>query len=258
MAETPSSAEVERELRALRARAYGPTPDIQDDPVALARLSELESARVARETVPTNANPAVDTARSATSTDPPSAPAADPAAMEAGLTKTSAGDPSPSAWRRATSTTASRILLVAATVVIGLAIIWTIDWTVDRLQSPRPDATLAPIGEEADDQILELIAVAPELDRSTLRGYQAYRGLEVWFAHHQDGLECLLAIERASDSIITANCAPPEAEVRLEVGGYPESAEIHYEDGLNPGSVIRFTPSGDMMDVFLFPASAAD
>ncbi|MBD3943066.1 hypothetical protein IF188_15325 [Microbacterium sp. NEAU-LLC] len=33
------------ELRALRARAYGPDADIQDDPVALARLRELEDVR---------------------------------------------------------------------------------------------------------------------------------------------------------------------------------------------------------------------
>ena len=32
------------ELRALRARAYGPDADIQDDPVAMARLHELEAA----------------------------------------------------------------------------------------------------------------------------------------------------------------------------------------------------------------------
>lgn len=37
------SADLE-ELRALRARAYGPAPDIADDPVALRRLAELEAA----------------------------------------------------------------------------------------------------------------------------------------------------------------------------------------------------------------------
>ena len=38
----------ERELRELRARAYGPHADIQRDPAALARLTELEAARVRR------------------------------------------------------------------------------------------------------------------------------------------------------------------------------------------------------------------
>ena len=36
----------ENELRELRARAYGPNADIQSDPVALARLSELEAAHM--------------------------------------------------------------------------------------------------------------------------------------------------------------------------------------------------------------------
>ena len=41
----PSDAE--RELNELRARAYGPHPDIQADPAALARLTELEAAHIA-------------------------------------------------------------------------------------------------------------------------------------------------------------------------------------------------------------------
>ena len=36
----------ENELRELRARAYGPNADIQSDPAALARLSELEAAHM--------------------------------------------------------------------------------------------------------------------------------------------------------------------------------------------------------------------
>ena len=45
MDEAPTSPDLERELRDLRARAYGPDSDIQDDPVALARLAELEARR---------------------------------------------------------------------------------------------------------------------------------------------------------------------------------------------------------------------
>jgi len=40
---TPTDPSSDDELRALRARAYGPLADIHDDPVALARLQELES-----------------------------------------------------------------------------------------------------------------------------------------------------------------------------------------------------------------------
>ena len=48
------------ELRALRARAYGPDADIQDDPVALRRLSELEQR--ARPAVTAAAAPGQDAA----------------------------------------------------------------------------------------------------------------------------------------------------------------------------------------------------
>lgn len=50
------STAADEELRALRARAYGPTADIEDDPAALRRLQQLEARRqptpAAEEVVP--------------------------------------------------------------------------------------------------------------------------------------------------------------------------------------------------------------
>lgn len=50
------STAADDELRVLRARAYGPTPDIEDDPAALRRLQQLEGRRqskaVAEDVVP--------------------------------------------------------------------------------------------------------------------------------------------------------------------------------------------------------------
>jgi len=256
MGETPSAADAKQELRALRARAYGPNGDIQDDPVALARLSELESARVAIEIAPTSSDLAMDASRLAVGAGHASAADADPALVDAGPTEISAEKPTRSLWRRARTTTSNRVWLVAGTVVVILALIWAIDWVL----SSHPDATLAPIAEEADVQTLNLIDSTPilQIDSSSLRGYEAYRGLELWSAQDAEGFECLLAIERASDNLIAANCAPPDAGLRLEVGGYPESGEVRYEDGLTPGSVIRFTLSGARIDVLLFPAAASE
>lgn len=42
------STAADEELRALRARAYGPTADIEDDPAALRRLQQLEARRQPR------------------------------------------------------------------------------------------------------------------------------------------------------------------------------------------------------------------
>lgn len=56
------------ELRTLRERAYGPAADIHDDPVALARLHELENAGRAADGAVTSASPAP--ASSATDASP--------------------------------------------------------------------------------------------------------------------------------------------------------------------------------------------
>ena len=57
---TPSRlSDAERELNDLRARAYGPKPDIEADPAAIARLIELETAHVAAAT-PFNVTASVD------------------------------------------------------------------------------------------------------------------------------------------------------------------------------------------------------
>lgn len=256
MGETPPAADAEQELRALRARAYGPNGDIQDDPAALARLSELESTRIAKEFAPQSADLATDAAGLAAGARPASAADADPALMGASATTIPIGEPTRSLSRRATATTMSRVWLVAGIVIVTLALIWAVDWVL----SPSRDATLAPIAEEADSQILNLIASTPilQIDSSSLRGYETYRGLELWSAQDAEGFECLIAIERESDNLIAANCAPPDAGLRLEVGGYPESGEVHYEDGLTSGSVIRFTLSDARIDVFLFPAAASE
>ena len=49
------SESVDEELRVLRERAYGPDADIHDDPSALARLHELESADASAEPAPRSA-----------------------------------------------------------------------------------------------------------------------------------------------------------------------------------------------------------
>lgn len=63
------------ELAALRRRAYGPHADIADDPVALARLTELER-RPDRKAAPTAAQPATTSAVPTAPTASPDAPVA--------------------------------------------------------------------------------------------------------------------------------------------------------------------------------------
>lgn len=79
-------AEHEDELRMLRARAYGPSPDIHTDAVAVARLEELEAAARERDASP-SAHAAADT-ETDTGTEPVAAP---DAALEADAASASLG-----------------------------------------------------------------------------------------------------------------------------------------------------------------------
>lgn len=67
----------DEELRALRARAYGPTADIAHDHTAIQRLQELESRRARTEIEPTNVVTSTSVADSITSAELPSPPAND-------------------------------------------------------------------------------------------------------------------------------------------------------------------------------------
>ena len=140
---TPSRpSDAERELNDLRARAYGPEPDIEADPAAIARLIELETAHVAAAT-PVNVPASVD--NRAADAAPTSAPARDsvaasPAAPKAEPTipTTSREGSARSLWQRATLTL-SREWFVLGSIVVA-AILGSAAW----LLAPHPDGTLHP------------------------------------------------------------------------------------------------------------------
>ena len=256
-----SPPDLEHELSELRARAYGPLPDIQDDPAALARLRELEEAHT----------------RSAAMTDAdaraPAMAAAGPrlvhvgaflAAEAAGTDSTAAGgrtraaDPldevSASQVPPRRLTASRRVMLTSAAVVIVLALAYVVTW----LLQPHPDATLRPIETSVGDEVPGLYAIAfREVDTSTLRAYESYRGLEPLVAVNERGWVCLIAINLEDRVFFGIDCPPPGADPFIEVPVLAGRDDF-FEGEVPEGSVIRLILHDDVVSVFLHPAPPAD
>jgi hypothetical protein len=242
-----SPSDAERELDELRRRAYGPHPDIQFDPAALARLTELEAARTAsppdgadteigEPAAAADGAPVAVSAWAASRADRP-----DPAAAIAPVVASSEGSPR-SLWHRLR---ARRSSFVAGALVAFFALAYTVAWLV----GPHPDATLYPVADEADGVVLSLLEfLGADANPSSIRGYQPYRGVEPWFSEERQGFQCFMIVERSSRTVDGANCVPPGVDLFADIGA----------EGLPDGSIIRFHYRGDSVDVFLYPASEAD
>lgn len=260
-ASSPSS-DAERELHELRRRAYGPHPDIQADRAASARLAELETARTGH---PPEGD-GTKTHKPAAAAD--SAPVADVARTVSGADQwdtaagiapavTSSNDPSRSRWHSiwhyATATRTRRSWFVAGALVVLFALAYAVEWII----GPHSDATLHPTEDEADDVVfLMLDVLGADVDRSSLRGYEPYRGVEPWFFVDRQGLQCFMIIDRSGPTVDGANCVPPGVELFADIGAWPLLGDESME-GLPDGSIIRFQYRGDSVDAFLYPASEA-
>ncbi|WP_248761610.1 hypothetical protein [Pseudarthrobacter sp. SSS035] len=258
-----SRSDAERELDELRRRAYGPHPDIQSDPAALARLAELEAARTAS---PRAATPGTDV------TAPAAAPGSGSVAhptwtrivdewpdSTTSIVAESRIGPTSSIWRRLTATRVRRYSFIAGALAVFLAGVFTVAWIV----RPHPDATLHPVADEADVVVLSMLEFLSTLEfpwgeaagQSSFRGYQQYRGVEPWFFVDGRGYRCFMLISRSGPFVDGANCVPPGVDLFADIGGDSLSADDGMED-LPNGSIVRFHYRGDSVDVFLYPASS--
>jgi hypothetical protein len=250
MSESATPSQRDQELRELWARAYGPHSDIQDDPEALARLAELESVRLDEHA---SAGPGEHASQEPSELTPEPAAVVEapmPDAMVAGSEPVQPRSP----WQKVGATPTGRVWLIGGSLVVIIAIISAVTWFAPR----RPEATLQPIGVEVDARILSAASHAPlaELDTTTVRGYEAYRGLEPWVAEGAQGSSCLMVIERATLRAI--RCAPPEAELTVDIGAWPLDSTYPYMEGLADGTVIRFQLHGDIVDAYVYPPSTTD
>ena len=252
----PPLSDADRELNGLRARAYGRDHDIEADPAALARQVELEKARAA-DTAPHPRTELPILAAEAPSTTPAHPPPqedpaqpADPAVEDA-ATASSRGGLWRSLWRRATSTRTRRTSFLAGAVVVVVIVGYAVRW----LDATIPDATLRPLANEGDRQVIQMMSdIEFEGDVSTLQKYEPYRGVEPWSIVHPEGYLCLMAADRVESTMLNAQCVPPGTELFVNLGAWPAFDEA-FAEGLPDGSVIRWHLREGAVDVFLYPAS---
>ena len=257
-----SRSDAERQLDELRRRAYGPHPDIQSDPAAQLRLTELEAARTASPRTATGTD--VTTPAAAPDSGPVAHPTwtriidePDPAISIAPVAESRSGSTS-SIWRRLTGTRVRRYSFMAGALAVFLAGVFTVAWIV----RPHPDATVHPIADEPDVAVLTMLNFLSTLEfawgeadgQSSFRGYQPYRGVEPWFFVDGRGYHCFMLISRSGPYVDGANCVPPGVDLFADIDGSNLPADDGTQD-LPNGSIVRFHYRGDSVDVFLYPAS---
>jgi len=258
------SSDADREIAELRARAYGPHPNIGADPTALAKLREFEATHIAH--VEQRADAATSESAAGRAVAPTAAPAdtastgdqvapqptgsvadAPPLAVRKG--------PSRSLWRRATATWWTRLAWAVGALVVAGGIVAT----VRLVSAPRPSATLPATAAEADNRVRELVVEEVpwlEIDTSTLRAFGSYLGLEIWSGVNAFDSPCLVAVHRANDVLSEGRCAPFPADLIMDVSSSGDGFEGF--DGVAGNGIIRFILRGDTVDAYVHLMTDAD
>jgi hypothetical protein len=247
----------DRELDELRARAYGPHPDIDADPAALARLVELEVAHLASVVLVSHTD-----ARGAPVADAAPATVPDAAHVHAVLTlpvtemlPLTSGERSwRSLWRSATAPRWHRARTLAGSIVIGATLLSAAAW----LLGPHPAATLRPVDAEPELFVTELLVsrgMSP--DSATLRQFEPYRDTDLWSVEDGSGLRCLIAWDRGHSGRFEFECVPPDAELFVDLGAWPEAGD-DFGEWLPDGSIVRFHVRGNFVDAYDYVASGPD
>jgi len=148
--------------------------------------------------------------------------------------------------RRATPARWRQIALSAGVLAVATAVLTT----VSLVSAPRPDATLQQTAIEADGRVLSLVRFEQpwlEIDGSTLRAYGAFLGVQLWAAQDAFGSPCLIAMERSKGMIADVRCAPPPADLFVDVSSDGESSDGHTRKG-----IVRFFLRGDAVDAYIY------
>ena len=234
-----ASSDADRELNDLRARAYGPDPDIDTDPAAHARLVELEAAHLATwAAVPAAVDVVADKAE----------PTAEPPSDMHPVTPSEGDRGSP--WHPATATRGRRLWILAGSILVVVMLISALTW----LLGPQPDATQHPIAVETEFQPAGvMVGQGVNADSSTIRQYEAYRDIKLWSLTDDRGYSCLVAYEQGLSGRFQFQCVPPGTELFVDLAADPEGGDA-FGEWLPDDGFVRFQLRGAGVDVYLPPA----
>jgi hypothetical protein len=271
---TAQTPDLTRELDELRRRAYGPDGDIADDPVAEARLRELEKVlRPAAATpsapadgradVPVEAGPlreGVWSEHAAPDSDDVPPHGDEGVAAEAGGRPAPAGDadeakPGASIWTKRRRRIA--VLALAGAVVVGVVI----GWAATALSQPRPTTSLSLVDRSPnvgsrEAELVSFLGSAGVTPVSLIR-FASYGHVEVWGARTEAGADCLLVTGPGSQMIFHGlNCTPAGLTQEVDLQSTP-GFETMLPHPLPGGSVVRFVRDGDSVDVWTAVAPAS-
>lgn len=253
------------ELRLLRERAYGPGADIHDDPVALARLRELEEAGARTDAAPSQPGGSEPPFSESVSPDPASPEPAASAAAEAdepvdvepadpgGISRDSAEDAPPA---RPAPISRRLAWLWAASVVVALVVGAAITMATSSLGGNRV-AVLAET--DVSEWPTEMFGDAQE----GARVFEAFHGVRVLVVPNlwgspTAGLTCLFIVRAEEDAestqqpgeILTTGCGggafAPAASFAVTEGS-PDALREHYAVGTG----VRVVVEGDEAHVFV-------
>jgi len=227
----PTQPDHARELAELRARAYGPAADIADDPVALARLLELEStvghghACVATAAVELNDEPAPITLLDSIVPSPSQPAAADEPATVLRPRRRNAA-----------------ILAVSGAVALVIVAVGS------SVTPPSSEVTLHQRTEIPPAAMTELDTVGElrylGIPSDGVRLYDEYQGLNVWSARRGAGTTCLF-ITAPTPPRWRVDCTPSNGEPTIDL--------VRYRDGsrLAGFEAIGDVPVGSMRQLVL-------
>ena len=224
----------ERELAALRARAYGPDADIHLDARAVARLQELEGIAEARTEIV--------------------APSTEPRVAAPAIAAHPKQDASPAATVEPPASIVSTRRrwwhsVPAWTVVVGGAVVGILVGLIAPvLMQPQAVAHLRPT---TSDRPADFPFDWYVIDEETLVRFESYREIDVWTAENEQGVSCLFV--SFGMGWLENGCAPGNLDPTVDVNtfdGQPALAEL----GLPRGSLLRFVLRDDVVRVWVAEA----
>lgn len=247
---TALTPEAERELRALRRRAYGPDPSSPLDGHELARLSELEAAVRTRGLRPARpAEPPRASAASAPAAAPAPAPLEpSPLVAEAPTQRGPVTAPDASRassvtrpwWRRrATWVAGVGGIAVGVGATLGILSLTTRapDQVLHRVSTEVASSTPIPSG---------LGSVAGDPDSLELFGQ--WEGLTVWTMRSAEDAPCLMLT--VDDGLVDWRCAVSGFDPQIDFWLF-RGVRDAMDTELPVGTTVRFLARGDAVDIWV-------